>query len=544
MKKKLLVLFILIAAFLCACDPPAFQPTADPVPQETNTPTSQVFDPSKRSSTGFYWPTGEKPIITNENWWLDHGCDETGTYFQGYNIYHIGLDIMAPLGSSVKAISDGKVFHVSSSDWGITDKKANSGVLIRHYLKDGSSFIALYGHIQTELVKDDPVTAGVQIGTIGDWFGGYHLHLGIFPDGYKDGKHLGRMPCPSPFTGKDSLDSNGAVDPLDWLITKYPGEIPQGPLILAPGGSGSDEEILVSSSVISATVTPGEGTDEKCTLVQENAIYAKLGHYFKTFFVIGDSRIWKTEDNSEWPEFDPKPPPINLRHLGNIDCVIKIFKEETLPVDYTVTESDEIIGSTQYHVEDYQYASPLHIKKYTIFGTSRQIAVVSEDGNEQCFADARQVLLCSELIEFGPLGLLPTSDQVNPSEDLDTLAFGYNLELMLTFNKKIWESMDWTSGFKSIELINSSGCSMHQNLGMGAPEWWQRTITQETIGSYGFRVEQWTDTNTNQIVLVTYNIDDKNISFAIEPGAKPEDCLEAAKQVLRDSVNNDFGPIR
>jgi len=479
MKKKLLVLFILIAVFLSACDPPFVQPTADPSPPETNTPTAQVYDPSKRSPTGFYWPTGEEPIILQK--WLAHGCDNSGTYFDGS--YHIGLDIDAEEVDPVYSISPGIVIHISPNDWGSTNGVANKGAIIQHYLEDGDPFIAVYGHIQTNLIKDDVVNAGQEIGTIGHWNDGVHLHFGIFPDGYIDGFHLGKMPCPSPFTGKESLNKNGAVDPLDWLNTRYPGEIPQGPLILAPGGSGSDEEILVSSSVISATVAPGEATDEKCTLVQENAIYAKLGHYFKTFFVIGDSRIWKTEDNSEWPEFDPKPPPVNLRHLGNIDCVIKIFREETLPVDYTVTESDEIIGSTQYHVEDYQYASTVHIKKYTISGTSTQIAVVTEDGNEQCFADARQVLLCSELIDFGPLGLLPTSDQVNPSEDLASFAVWNTDDLLLTYDKNSWNIKEYPNGLKALDLINSPDCSIHQNLGRGAPEWWQRTITQETIGS-------------------------------------------------------------
>ncbi len=133
---------------------------------------------------------------------------------------------------------------------------------------------------------------------------------------------------------------------------------------------------------------------------------------------------------------------------------------------------------------------------------------------------------------------------IAPKTDLATLAFGYNQEHLLTYDKNTWNAADLSSGFKAIELIHSIGCSMHQNLGRGAPEWWQRTITHQAIGSYDFRVETWTDTNTYQIVLVTYNIDEKNIEIAIEPGSDPETCLEAAALVIKDSVKNDFGPIK
>ncbi len=543
MTKKILVLFFLIAAFISACDPPVFQPTDEGNPPETTTPTNQVIDSDKMSPTGFYWPTGEKPIPENDNWWLDHGCDESGTYFQGDKIYHIGLDIMAPYESPVLAISSGVVIHISESGWGKTNNVSNKGVLVRHYLKDGKSFIALYGHIQTELTKDDVVKAGVQIGTIGDWSGGYHLHLGIFPDGYIDGAHLGRMACPVNYSGKESLDKNGAVNPLDWLNTKYPGEMPQGPIIGAPAGSGTDEGPTIITTIVSATLTPGDGGNEKCSLLQENAIYARLGHHYNTFFVVGDSRVWEAETNFEWPEFDPKPTPINLRHLGNISCVIKMYKEETLPPDYTLSEYDETIGNTQYHVEDFQYASPLHIKKFTEIGNNNPITVVSEDGNQQCFADARQVLLCSELVGFGPLDLPSTSDPLIPSPELDTIAFGYNFELKLTYDKNTWESVDYSGSFKAIKLIDVPDCSMHQNFGRGAPEWWQRMTKQELIGDYDFRVEQWTDTQANQVVLVTYNIDDKNISIAIEPGSEPDVCMEAAREVINYSVLNYFGLV-
>lgn len=136
-----------------------------------------------------------------------------------------------------------------------------------------------------------------------------------------------------------------------------------------------------------------------------------------------------------------------------------------------------------------------------------------------------------------------TAQPVTTNPDLGTLAFGYNLELLLTYDENKWEDIDYSGSFDAIILHGASDCTMHQNFGRGAPEWWQRVTTQESIDGYIFRVEQWTDTQTNQIVLVTYNIDEKDITIAIEPGSDPDACMEAAKEVIDFSVMNDFGPI-
>lgn len=128
--------------------------------------------------------------------------------------------------------------------------------------------------------------------------------------------------------------------------------------------------------------------------------------------------------------------------------------------------------------------------------------------------------------------------------DLDTISFGYNLELKLSYDQNKWESVEYSGSFEAITLNAVPDCSMHQNFGRGAPEWWQRTNTEETFGTYDFRVVTWTDTNTNQIVLVTYSIDDKGIEIGIDPGSEPDACLDAAREVINYSVLNDFGPIK
>jgi len=143
-------------------------------------------------------------------------------------------------------------------------------------------------------------------------------------------------------------------------------------------------------------------------------------------------------------------------------------------------------------------------------------------------------------VQVFPTEVINTPIALQPT--LATFAFGYNLEFMLTYDKNSWKTGK-EGNFNTLELIYPSDCVISHNKGMGAPEWWERNISQETIGLYIFRVEQWTDVNTNKVVLVTYNIDEKNLSLAIKSGSNTNNCLDAARQVLDYSVKNDFGPI-
>lgn len=133
MTKKNLVLFFLIAVMISACDLRPFPPIDKVSPQEIKTPTPPLIDSEKISPTGFYWPTGGTPIILQK--WLAHGCDESGTYFDGS--YHIGLDIDAQVGDPVYSISPGRVIRISPGGWGLTNKAA----IIQHFLKDGLPFL-------------------------------------------------------------------------------------------------------------------------------------------------------------------------------------------------------------------------------------------------------------------------------------------------------------------------------------------------------------------------------------------------------------------
>ena len=386
MAKRIFLLFFLFTRLLSTCDTPVNQPLPDITPTQTLTSTSQVEERSKISPTGFYWPTGVDPetIKTYMYGYMGSGCNGSKTYTQG--LYHTGIDIPAEYDSPVVAIADGIVVDVSSGGWNLGDSKLNSGVIIKHFLSDGTPFIAIYGHIHTEFKRGQtypPVKAGEKIGTIGDWGDADHLHLTISKDIPAKAPY-GRPLCPENGT---ELSLNGTASPIEWLNKKYPGSY-SGPAILASGGDETNEWPSISSTIISATVVP-----------------------------------------------DPE------------------------------------------------------------------------------------------------------------ASELSTFAFGYNLELLLTYDsntwtKKLWgkslNTIDWPreafDALEVLELNDLPGCTVHHSIGMGPPQTWTRSISQETIGSYNFRVEQWTDTNTNRIILVTYNVDEKNLYVAIEPGSETNSCFDIKKQ--------------
>ncbi len=174
--------------------------------------------------TGFYYPTGVSDVASNTEW-LDSGCGHNNSgYFSGY--YHIGHDIMGVIADPVYSISEGVVEYVSTNAeaWGSTNGAPNKGVLIRHRLSDGGYFLALYGHIQSDYTNSNiglSVSPGSVIGTIGSWPYGIHLHFGVLPGVNYPSGNWGRMPCSDWSEGADP-ETNGFVDPINWITTHYP----------------------------------------------------------------------------------------------------------------------------------------------------------------------------------------------------------------------------------------------------------------------------------------------------------------------------------
>src|SRR5262249_25589393 len=143
--------------------------------------------------------------------WLGRDRAHGGCYFDDW--YHIGFDMMSGLNDPVYAISHGVVEYLSPNGWGV----GNVGLFIKHTLFDCCESLALYVHIQTTLQRGDRVSGGVQLGTVGYWPYGNHLHFGILPpDTTIPPNYLGMMPnsaWPNP---------NRFVDPVDWVTNYFP----------------------------------------------------------------------------------------------------------------------------------------------------------------------------------------------------------------------------------------------------------------------------------------------------------------------------------
>jgi hypothetical protein len=117
---------------------------------------------------------------------------------------------------------------------------------------------------------------------------------------------------------------------------------------------------------------------------------------------------------------------------------------------------------------------------------------------------------------------------------------------ILTYDRNSWNAtanLAITDLPYKLESKNIAECTISQNLGMGVPETWERKTTQETFGTYSFKVEQWTDTSIGQIVLVVYFYQD-TMEIAIRTRSDANACLTAAKLVLQYSAENHFGPIK
>jgi murein DD-endopeptidase MepM/ murein hydrolase activator NlpD len=149
-----------------------------------------AVSPLEKTGTGFYFPTGTSQLGSYAGW-LASGCFGNRDYLQ--NNYHLGKDIAAEIGDVVYAISDGIVTNRSTNGW----ESTNIGIVIKHKLNDGTEFLAVYGHIISDLNVGNSVVAGAPFGTVGPHSNGSHLHFGIHPGLSMPASNWGLMPCPT-----------------------------------------------------------------------------------------------------------------------------------------------------------------------------------------------------------------------------------------------------------------------------------------------------------------------------------------------------------
>lgn len=216
MRRKLMLIFAIfivtsnLGISACGNNPVSPPPVEDTPPIQTQTVS---LDPAK-TNTGFYWPTGETPVISAV--WKAQKCNPDWPLY-GYPTKHVhsGADINAALNADVYAIADGIIKQVSLNDWG----SGNVALVVHHQVDSGEVFTAVYGHIVTTLKQGDTVKAGKPIGKIGHWSGGDHLHFVVYNSASYQAPY-GRLPCPADEDGLKNM--NGTVDPIEWITTHSP----------------------------------------------------------------------------------------------------------------------------------------------------------------------------------------------------------------------------------------------------------------------------------------------------------------------------------
>lgn len=119
-------------------------------------------------------------------------CADAGGYrrygFKMGDLTHTGHDFNARIGTPVKAVAPGVVISASQINGfgSILPKPGTRGgaVFILHTARDGTKFVALYGHVNYKMSNGTEVKEGDVIGTIADFTNNGeswpHLHFGVY----------------------------------------------------------------------------------------------------------------------------------------------------------------------------------------------------------------------------------------------------------------------------------------------------------------------------------------------------------------------------
>jgi hypothetical protein len=159
-----------------------------------------------------------------------------------------------------------------SSGWG----KGLYALAIQHQSAAGA-FVAIYGHIVTSLAAGSSVTAGQQVGTIGNyyevrsdgsiWDGADHLHFGVRPGTTISGPwgRISDAGCTSPG------NVNGFVAPVSYLLTNTPPgstAIGVGSTVTGSVGAGGQKKYsfsITSGQRYTVTLVPASGDPDLYT---------------------------------------------------------------------------------------------------------------------------------------------------------------------------------------------------------------------------------------------------------------------------------------
>jgi hypothetical protein len=146
----------------------------------------------------------------------------------------------------------------------------------------------------------------------------------------------------------------------------------------------------------------------------------------------------------------------------------------------------------------------------------------------------------------------PTAEVPVPTVEITATAraqIGTYLSIWVTYDPAAWDATPWIASITNQageavqQLVHRSfpGCSLHDNLGHGVPDFWSYAGFTREIGGVVFSIDQWTNVNTNTPDLVIYqypagDMTDTSRRLELETGSQPFDCIAATDAVIALSI--------
>jgi hypothetical protein len=137
-----------------------------------------------------------------------------------------------------------------------------------------------------------------------------------------------------------------------------------------------------------------------------------------------------------------------------------------------------------------------------------------------------------------------TPTQAAMENEHQTAQIGNFKPTYLTFNPMVWQAdlavsaSDSPVGEEIYVLHHKNyGCSLQDNLGFGPPASWEFRTYEKQIGDHTYLVEEWTDTNTGDPVLVVYaypaTLSDIFLRVELSIDDHPDECIRDAETVIK-----------
>jgi hypothetical protein len=150
-----------------------------------------------------------------------------------------------------------------------------------------------------------------------------------------------------------------------------------------------------------------------------------------------------------------------------------------------------------------------------------------------------------EVVESTPEVVVPTVD----TPVYARAQIGTYQSVWVTYDPGLWNATPWIGSatnqageaVQQLVHLTFAGCSLHDNLGHGVPEFWSYAGFTREIGGVVFSIDQWTNVNTNNPDLVIYQYPAGEMTNAsrrleLETGSQPHDCIAAADGVIALSI--------